>query len=289
MSSKTRKRKKKKMMRKLTKIKKHHRTISLVVTLLAIFSIFSFVGTFAWFTSEDTVTNKFEGGKLIAEIDEVFVPNNKWEPGEKTTKEVKIANTGQIPAFVRVSLYEFILNFKVDIVDQTGNGNLATASEAKKPEVDRDNTDTWKLAADADGTLKNNDTYYIADNAWVSHPDLRLGMYEYKKERKTAPQKFISLDFPDNIKVSVDQNATNDYWLYSNGYFYYSRPLKPGEKSSDVLSSLTLSDAIPNKYKGSLYKLKVYMDAHDVTKPVISAWQLKQGDPAYQLINAQLK
>ncbi|MGX7024519.1 BsaA family SipW-dependent biofilm matrix protein [Vagococcus hydrophili] len=289
MSSKSRKRKKKKLMRKIKKIQKHHRKISLVVTLLAIISFFSFVGTFAWFTSEDDVSNKFEGGKLAAEITEVFIPNNEWEPGEKTTKEVKIANTGTVPAFVRVSLYEFILNFKVDVTDQTGNGNLATASEAKKPGVDRDDTGTWQPAADGDGTFKQGNKFYIADKSWVSDPEARTGMYEYQKERKTAPQKFISLNFPDHIKTAVDPNATGDYWLYSNGYFYYSRPLKPGEKSNEVLSSLTLSDAIPNKYKGSLYKLKVYMDAHDATEPIFSEWRLNQNDPAYQLLKPQLK
>lgn len=286
MSSKARKRKKKKMIRK---IKKHHRTISSVVTLLAIISFFSFVGTFAWFTSEDNATNKFEGGKLIAEIDEVFIPNEKWEPGEKTDKEIRVKNTGNIPAFVRLSLYEFMLRFEVDVIDETGNANLKTVKQPQQPEVVRANAETWKKAAEGKGTYKQDNLYYVASEAWISNPKDRKDMFDYNKVRVTAPYKFVTLNFTDQVKTTVDTNATSDYWLYSNGYFYYSRPLKPGERSQDLLQSLTLSDSIPNKYKGSLYKMEVYMDAHDVTEPVIGAWELKTTDPAYDLIKKQLK
>lgn len=281
--------KKKKRKSLLKQVKKHHREISLAVTLLAFISLFSFIGTFAWFTSEDSVTNKFQGGKLIAEIDETFIPNEKWEPGENTEKEVRIKNTGEVPTFVRVSLYEFILNFEVDVTDQTGNGNLKTVEQSKAPEVDATDTDTWQAASDRKGTFKQNNNYYVANQAWLSNPKSGTDMFKFGGIRDTAPHKYISLNFPNNLKTYVDNTATSDYWLYSNGYFYYSRPLKPGEKSDELLKSLTLSDAIPNKYKGSLYKLKIYMDAHDVTEPVLGGWQLDKNDPAYTLLKNQIK
>lgn len=273
----------------LWQLKKNHRDISLFITLLTFFSIFSFIGTFAWFTSADTVENKFKSGKLIAEIDEVFIPNNKWEPGEKTEKEVRVANTGDIPAFVRVSLYEFILNFEVDLEDQTGNANLKTVDQAHTPEVDVNNTDTWKPAADGKGTFQQNNQYYVANQAWVSDPKNKKDMYLFDQSRVDVPKKYIMLGFSSKVRYNVELNPTSDYWLYSNGYFYYSRPLKPGEKSDELLKNLTLSDSIPNKYKGSLYKLKIYMDAHDVTSPVTSAWQLQANDEAYKLLKNQLK
>lgn len=283
---KLKKRKIKKMWRKL---KSHHYEISLGVTLLAFIALFSFVGTFAWFTSSDKVENKFEGGKLIAEIEEVYIPNEKWGPGEKTDKEIRVKNTGTVPAFVRLSLYELILRFEVDTTDVTGNANLKTVNQPKSPEVDRANTETWKRAAEGKGTYKQDNLYYVASEAWISNPKKREDMVNYNKKRDTAPYKYISLNFTDKLKTAVDANATSDYWLYSNGYFYYSRPLKPGESSQELLQSLTLSDVIPNKYKGSLYKMEVYMDAHDVTEPVIGAWNLETTEPAYDLIKNQLK
>lgn len=291
MSSKKRKKKKTLSLSQkiLSQLKKKHRDISFVLTLLALFSLFSFIGTFAWFTSADNVSNKFDGGKLIAEIDETFIPNEKWEPGEETEKQVRIANTGDIPTFVRVSLYEFILNFEVDLEDQTGNANLKTVDQAKRPEVDVDNTDTWKPAADGKGTFKHNNQYYVANQAWVSDPKNKKDMYLFDQLRVDPPKKYITLGFSTKIRFNVDPNPTSDYWLYSNGYFYYSRPLKPGEKSDDLLKNMTLSDSIPNKYKGSLYKLKIYMDAHDVTAPVTSAWELQPGEEAYKLLENQLK
>lgn len=283
---KLKKRKIKKMWRK---VKSHHHEISLGVTLLAFIALFSFVGTFAWFTSSDKVENKFESGKLIAEIEEIFIPNEEWKPGERTEKEIRVKNTGDIPALVRVSLYEFILRFEVDVTDVTGNANLKTVNQPQNPIVDRGDVDTWKKAADGKGTYKQNNLYYVASEAWMSNPKERKDMVDYNKKRDTAPYKYISLNFTDKLKTAVDVNATSDYWLYSNGYFYYSRPLKPGESSQELLQSLTLSDAIPNKYKGSLYKMEVYMDAHDVTEPVIGTWNLKSTEPAYDLIKNQLK
>ncbi len=284
MSSK--KRKKNKI---LKRIKQYHREISFMLILLACLSVFSLIGTFAWFTSADTQVNKFQAGKLVAEIEETFIPNNKWQPNEKTTKEVRVANTGDIPALVRVSFYEFIMNFEVDLVDKTGNANLKTVKSAQRPEVKRNNTDTWKEAADKKGSFEYEGKFYLANQAWIPNTTNGKEMYQFGSNRSSAPHKYISLNFSNDLKTSNPTNQSTDYWLYSNGYFYFSRPLKPKEASSDLLKSVTLSSTIPNKYKGSLYKLKIYMDAHDTTEPIIGEWDLKPGDPAYDLINSQLK
>lgn len=281
---------KKKRKKKMTKSKAFlHPKLAFVVSLLAFLSLFSFIGTFAWFTSEDSRVNPFQGGRLAAEIDEIFQPNENWNPGTNANKEVYVTNTGEIDAFVRVSFYEFLLNFEVDVEDQTGNANLKTVKQPKTPEVNSGDTDTWKPAADGKGTFKYKDTYYIAQRAWVPDPTSRRGMYEFDKRRDNSPHKFITLNFSNSIRLAVDQNATTDYWLYSGGYFYYSRPLKPKEKSDVLLKSLSLSDGFPNEYKGSLYKVKVYMDAHDLTEPVFSTWEIKKTDPAYDLLSKQIK
>ena len=263
-------------------------TMGLIVAVAV--SLAAFVGTFAWFTSSDQIANAFEGTHLVAEIDETFSPKVDWQPGEDTTKEVRVKNTGDSPAIVRLSLYEFLLNFQIDVTDQTGNANLKTVDQSVSPEVDGKNTDTWYLAAKGKGTYKNNSTYYVANQAWVSDPTKQTGMYEYEGAlQNEAPFKYITLNFTGNLKTTVDAPATNDYWLYDSGYFYYSRVLKPGEITDDLLKSVTLSESIPNQYKGALYKLKVYMDAHDVTSPVLSAWSLSKGSPAYALVESQIK
>lgn len=283
----------KKLLKKRKAIKKHTSFFSskrgLGLLVLTIISLSAFVGTFAWFTSSDYRANAFEGTHLVAEIDETFTSKTKWEPGEETTKEVRVRNTGDSPAIVRVSLYEFLLTFQIDYTDQTGNANLKTVTQSLSPEVDSTNTDTWEPSATAKGTYKSGSIYYVANQAWVSDPKNQTGMYEYEgAAQQEAPFKYIALNFTEQLNTTVDPNASTDYWLYDSGYFYYSRILQPGEITEDLLKSVTLSDTIPNQYKGALYKLKVYMDAHDVTSPVLSAWNLSKGSPAYTLIENQL-
>lgn len=258
------------------------------LSTLATALLFLVVVTFAWFTSTDSVVNAFSGTHLVAEIDEVFQPNKEWKPGENTQKEVKIKNTGDVDAFIRVSLYEFLLSFQIDVTDQTGNANLKTVDTAVTPTVDDTKVETWDPAAKAGGTYESSGKLYVAKQAWVSDPARRTGMYQYSASaRTTAPYKYITLNFPNIIREAVTTEKT-DYWLYEDGYFYYSRPLKPGESTEDLLKSVSLSSVIPNQYKGSLYKLKVYMDAHDVTDTAMTSWSLSNSDQAYQLLSKHL-
>lgn len=67
--------------------------ISLVATTI--------IGTsLAYFTDKQTENNKFVSGKISIELEENFKQNSKLTPGQATTKEVKIKNTGNSPAYV---------------------------------------------------------------------------------------------------------------------------------------------------------------------------------------------
>ncbi|HCM88355.1 MULTISPECIES: BsaA family SipW-dependent biofilm matrix protein [Vagococcus] len=261
-----------------------------VVTSIIIISLFLLGSTMAWFKSSDTVINNFKGTHLVAEIDETFTSNNKWKPNEKTIKEIRVENTGEVPSFIRLSLYEFLINFEVDVRDQIGNGNLKQVDQENQPVVDDSDTDTWSKAAEKKGTFQKNSKYYIANQAWISDPIKKTGMVEYPNSaRKEAPYKYLIINFSDKIQTIFDETNKKDYWLYDNGYFYYSRPLNPGETTINILDSITLSKDASNMFKGSLYKMKVYMDAHDQTESIFGSWRLEEVDPAYKLIKSHLE
>ena len=68
-------------------------------------------GTLAWFTSEDSVTNVFETGKVTqpdggngVEIYEKFTPPTNLVPGDTTDKLVQIKNTTSYDSFIRVKI-----------------------------------------------------------------------------------------------------------------------------------------------------------------------------------------
>ncbi|MGC6770347.1 BsaA family SipW-dependent biofilm matrix protein [Enterococcus sp. LJL51] len=244
-----------------------------------------FLSTYAWFVSADSEKNTFEGASLVAEITEVFTPNYEWQPGEDTTKIVSVTNTGETPAIVRLSLYEFFLSFQIDVTDQTGDGNLKESGVTVMPSVDADNTDTWAPAVAAAGTFTQDGHNYIAAEAIISGESDR---YEYDNVVRdtTAPLKYLTLNFSSNFKTAIPPAGAQKYWIYENGYFYYSEILQPGEESSPLLDSLTLSKNLPNKYKGSLYKLKIFMDAHDATPAITGAWGVNSGGDVYQMLEA---
>lgn len=80
--------------------------------------------TFAWFTSEDSKTNHFEGeiatGKDI-EIVETFDPPT-WEPGAEVNKDVQVANIGKYDALIRVGLDESLQLLNDHVAKQTTTG-----------------------------------------------------------------------------------------------------------------------------------------------------------------------
>lgn len=274
--------------KKIARLLKNKWLVSLF-TLGFIVGITALKETYAWFGSSDDRKNSFVGTQLAVEIDEVFTPNKEWQPGEKTTKEVRIKNIGSSTAFVRVSLYEFLASFQVDITDQTGNGNLKTVAAAILPALDETNTDTWEAAAKNHGTYTNSGKNYVADAALISDPLNKIGMYEYANPaREKTALKYLDLNFAKAFTTTAPSTLGKN-WVYEDHYFYYLSPLKSGELSEPLIDSVTLSDMLPNQYKGALYKLKVYMDAHDLTQSLVSEWQLNQNGKVYPLIAGQLK
>jgi len=69
-------------------------------------------GTFAWFTAQDSVRNRFttdmvtEGSTTIVET---FRPPTEWKPGQEVTKRVAVVNTGSGAVLVRAS-FEEVMN-----------------------------------------------------------------------------------------------------------------------------------------------------------------------------------
>ncbi|MEE5992703.1 MAG: BsaA family SipW-dependent biofilm matrix protein [Oscillospiraceae bacterium] len=61
--------------------------------------------TFAWFTSQDEVTNRLSASaNYDVSIAEDFQPPENWLPGQKINKDVSAVNTGNVDAFVRMWL-----------------------------------------------------------------------------------------------------------------------------------------------------------------------------------------
>ncbi|MGX7031625.1 BsaA family SipW-dependent biofilm matrix protein [Vagococcus zengguangii] len=259
----------------------------LVLAFLLISCGFYF--TYAWFADDDKVTNHFEGNRLDVELAEVFDSPMNWQPGTTTVKEIRAVNTGIMPALVRISLYESLLMFKVDVTDQSGNGNLMISQQANDPVVKLDDVKTWEAAAKQGGTYYLNNHYYLAKEAKIGNQATGKNQYMLEdKNRESSEFNYFEIMFNRLINQS-SESFTKDYWRYEKGYFYYSEVLMPGEQSEPIVSQVLLSAQAPNRLKGSLYQLTPHLEGHDVTPSIFAEWQLESNSEMQALYQTYMK
>ncbi|MBQ8122902.1 MAG: hypothetical protein IJ170_06285 [Ruminococcus sp.] len=163
--------------------------------------------TFAWFTSQDEVTNRLSAeADYKVSITESFTPPEDWTPGQEINKDVSAVNTGNIDSLVNLT---FGHSFTV-----TGKGTpikvsaAATADLANAVEITADEA----KAAQAGGyIIYNKDAVVTENNAMEasSAPFTDNGLYLFRRE----------------IKKTVG----NDNKLTSVGYEYSGYYVKGGK------------------------------------------------------------
>lgn len=92
------------------------------------------IGTFAWFTSTDNVTNKFKTGSLpdgSVKIVEDFEEPGGWEPGQEVKKEVGVLSNSDTDVVVRLSFKEALQKMEAD-----GNSLKQYAYDAEQTDED---------------------------------------------------------------------------------------------------------------------------------------------------------
>ena len=269
---------------------------SLVLSLLLIVG-----STYAWITSADERVNRTDANhrKLSAVVEEDFNEVFHWSPGTTKKKEIRVTNNGEVPAIVRLSLHEFFVSFETNVADnhrenlavEEGNGNLvvypATSVQPNNTIKVKD-TDTWKINNYYSVSANK---YYKANQAICNSLDDHSLAYVYNDAGRTMPLKAMELNFQTTkLFGQTKQPAAGDanYWYYEKGYFYYSEILQPNESTEDLLESVRLNPAYANQYKGALYKLVPLMDAHDITRSLLSDWGISSTDFAYNMYQTKL-
>jgi alternate signal-mediated exported protein len=103
--------------------------------------------TFAWYSSQDSVTNTFKtSGNLKTVVVENFTPPTNWQPGVTTDKVVQVTNTGTIDAYTRVRFDEILTYYK-----DTGN---PVQIPNKVVEGDTENADSDTSGSNADSATE---------------------------------------------------------------------------------------------------------------------------------------
>lgn len=116
--------------------KKTNRQKRTLIGALCVAAVIMAGSTFAWFTSQDEVTNRLSAsanyGVTIAED---FQPPENWLPGQKINKDVSAVNTGNVDAFVRMWLggQMRLLNEETDTTKMVDIATSSGITAANKP------------------------------------------------------------------------------------------------------------------------------------------------------------
>lgn len=287
---------------KRKKVQRLLRTAHQNKLLVAIFSLglslLLVVGTtFAWMIDEDEKVNRVDSAnkKFDVVLQEDFQSNLTWAPGTTTKKEITAKNVGEMPAFVRLSLYEFFMSFDVNVTDEhrdtavNGNGDLHVykGAELGTAKADPEDPTTWVAG---NRYQVGTDAYYKVTEAFLSDVTNTTTAYVYPTAgTRSVPLSYFQLVF-ESGKVfsasSLPPAGTTDYWYFEKGYFYYSEIVTPGDTTTKLLKQVELSNVYSNRYKAAQYKVHAVMDAHDLSKDLFSDWGVTNTDYAYTMYQA---
>lgn len=168
----------------------------LLIGSLGLASVVAAGATFAWFTSEDQVTNRLSAeADYNVSITESFTPPEDWTPGQEINKDVSAVNTGNIDSLVNL---KFGHSFTV-----TGKGDSIKVSDAASEDLGAKNavevsTDKAKSAQAGGYIVYNKDKVEENPRESSSDPFTDDGLYIFRREiKKTVDgsNKLTSVDY----------------------------------------------------------------------------------------------
>lgn len=86
-----------------------------------------------------------------------------------------------------------------------------------------------------------------------------VDFYLRVKVVKTITDKDGRTDTLNFDQITIDLNTTD--WTEKDGYYYYNKALKPGEKSVPLFTKVSFSEDLPNAYMEAKVEIDVTMQA----------------------------
>lgn len=196
-------------MNRKTKRQRKILVISLVLAMLIVAG-----GTFAWFTSKDEVTNKLTASSNYGvSIVESFAAPENWIPGQEVNKDVYVTNTGNVDAFVKVSLssaLELTVAGEPVSTDEFSTTDAAKLVELKKTDESGNMADEV-LAVQAGGRL-----VYSVDTLLTDESDIAVGTdYEPSESGLYVFERNLGSDAAEYAGYYYDADAGKYYALAS--------------------------------------------------------------------------
>ena len=176
-------------------------------------------GTFAWFTSKDTVTNQFattgtdEPGNPDAgiKIEEEFKKPENVLPGTETNKDVRVKSTAKYDQFIRVK-------FEKKFIKTNGDGTKTDVTDKLDTSLIELNFTNYLKDTKAEGTWfegKDGYYYYIGKVAGGSYTNMLLDSVTLSSK---AGNEYKNLEFDVTVVADSIQSSNEAYkdWAPAN-------------------------------------------------------------------------
>ncbi len=180
-------------------------------------AITAIAGSFAYYTSTNSIDNRFKTNQYGDVLYETFTPpEDGWNPGQEVTKEVGVKNTGGGNIVVRVKMDETWWE------DKNGNGTMDQGEQKI----------TFASNQTAFHSVTKNGTVY------------------------TATQGSTTDGLLTNDQSVVYKSLAASGWTFNSadGYWYYNTQLTPNASTGNLLTSVALASNVDNgKYDTTKY------------------------------------
>ena len=176
-------------------------------------------GTFAWFTSKDTVTNQFattgtdEPGNPDAgiKIEEEFQKPENVLPGTETNKDVRVKSTAKYDQFIRVK-------FEKKFIKTNGDGTKTDVTDKLDTSLIELNFTNYLKDTKAEGTWFEGEDgyyYYIGKVAGGSYTNMLLDSVTLSSK---AGNEYKNLEFDVTVVADSIQSSNEAYkdWAPAN-------------------------------------------------------------------------
>ena len=186
---------------------KQKRVLAAAIVLAAIITVGA---TFAWFTSSDTVTNKLSAsGSYGVSVTETFTPIDDWTPGQAVNKDVFVVNTGNIDAYVKVSLSNAI-----DLVVYGTSEDYSDSNTANYVTLSTDEVTSLqaggRLVCKA-GTAVTNEADQLEGTGYLP---TTTGLYVFARKISTAQNGTVTYEYVGYYYVAATSSDTGGQGTY---------------------------------------------------------------------------
>ena len=176
-------------------------------------------GTFAWFTSKDTVTNQFattgtdepNNPDAGIKIEEEFEKPENVLPGTETNKDVRVKSTAKYDQFIRVK-------FEKKFIKTNGDGTKTDVTDKLDTSLIELNFTNYLKDTKAEGTWFEGEDgyyYYIGKVAGGSYTNMLLDSVTLSSN---AGNEYKNLEFDVTVVADSIQSSNEAYkdWAPAN-------------------------------------------------------------------------